>query len=128
MKIPFYDVDTMQIVWHGNYVKYVEEARCDFFKNLNYSYLDMKDDGIMYPIAKMDLKFVSPATFGQEIIIETILKEIEPAVIFKYIIRDFKSKKKLCEVNSMQIGVDINTRETLYAVPKRFLDGIARFK
>lgn len=30
IKVPFYDLDPMNIVWHGNYVKYMEEARCDF--------------------------------------------------------------------------------------------------
>ena len=32
IKIPFFDLDPMNIVWHGNYVKYIEIARCDFFK------------------------------------------------------------------------------------------------
>ena len=38
IKVPFYDLDPMNIVWHGNYVKYMEEARCDFFRKINYTY------------------------------------------------------------------------------------------
>src|SRR5574344_354993 len=105
MTIPFYDVDEMQIVWHGNYVKYLEDARCDFLKKINYSYNDMKKDGMVYPVAKMDMKFIDTITFSQEITIKTILKEIEPAIIFKYIICDTKTDKKLFTANSMQIGV-----------------------
>ena len=26
--VPFFDVDMMEVVWHGHYVKYFEEARC----------------------------------------------------------------------------------------------------
>jgi acyl-CoA thioester hydrolase len=26
--VPFFDVDTMNVVWHGHYVKYLEVARC----------------------------------------------------------------------------------------------------
>ena len=55
LDVPFYDVDPMNIVWHGNYIKYLEQARCDFFDKLNYNYTDMYNDGVMYPIAKMDL-------------------------------------------------------------------------
>lgn len=127
MIIPFYDVDVMQIVWHGNYVKYAEEARCDFFKKINYGYQDMKKDGVMYPIAKMDLKFIAPAVFGQKIVVKTILKEIEPAIIFKYVMEDEISGEKLCIVNSLQIGVELSTKETLYKVPKKFSNAISEF-
>ena len=27
LKVPFHDVDTMQVVWHGHYLKYFEQAR-----------------------------------------------------------------------------------------------------
>ena len=28
MQVPFFDVDMLEIVWHGHYVKYLEVARC----------------------------------------------------------------------------------------------------
>ena len=28
LTVPFYDVDSMDIVWHGHYLKYFEDARC----------------------------------------------------------------------------------------------------
>ena len=64
IKVAFFDLDPMNIVWHGNYVKYLEQARCDFFDKLNYNYTDMYNDGVMYPIAKMDFKFIKSAKFG----------------------------------------------------------------
>ncbi len=42
IEIPFYDVDSAGIVWHGNYVKYFEVARCVLLDKLNYNYIDMK--------------------------------------------------------------------------------------
>ena len=44
LKIPFYDLDPMNVVWHGNYIKYMEQARCDLFSKLHYTYNDMRDD------------------------------------------------------------------------------------
>ena len=64
IKIPFNDLDPMNIVWHGNYVKYLEQARCDLFEMIDYTYMNMYEDGYMYPIAKMDLKFIKPTTFN----------------------------------------------------------------
>ena len=36
--VPFYDLDPMNVVWHGNYVKYLEVARCDLLSKIGYTY------------------------------------------------------------------------------------------
>ena len=125
IKIPFFDLDPMNVVWHGNYVKYIEIARCDFFKKIEYSYDDMKKDGVMYPVAKMDFKFIKSARFNDEIEVETILKELEPAIIFKYTI--FHNGKKILCANTMQIGVSIETGESLFEAPKKLKKAIDEF-
>lgn len=117
IKVPFYDLDPMNIVWHGNYIKYLEEARTEFFRKLNYDYMDMYSDGIMYPIAKMDLKFIKSANFGDELVVRCILKELEPAIVIKYEI--YSGEEKIFTANSMQIGVDVKTGESLYEAPER---------
>lgn len=124
--VPFYDIDPMNIVWHGNYVKYIEFARCDFFKKINYTYMDMYKDGVMYPIAKMELKFIKSAIFGQSLIVKCILKEVEPAIIFKYEITDEKTGDKICIANSMQMAVDVKSGETIFNAPKKLLDNLGR--
>ena len=42
LEIPFYDLDPMNVVWHGNYVKYLEAARCEMFRQLRYTYEDIE--------------------------------------------------------------------------------------
>ena len=36
--VEFYDVDSMRIVWHGNYVKYMEASRCALLNKIGYNY------------------------------------------------------------------------------------------
>lgn len=117
IKVPFYDLDPMNIVWHGNYVKYLEKARCDFFDMLSYNYTAMYNDGIMYPIAKMEFKFIKSAKFGENLTVECILKELEPAVILKYNV--YTEDEKILTASTMQIGVDVNTGETIYNAPEK---------
>ena len=125
IRIPFYDVDPMQVVWHGNYVKYLEIARCDFFRKLKYTYDDMKNDGIMYPIAKMDMKYIKSAKFDEEIVVECILQELEPAIIIKYNI--YLNNEKIFKANTMQIGVNFNTGETLYQAPEKLIKAVEEY-
>lgn len=41
IEVQFFDVDAMHIVWHGNYVKYLETARCAFLSAIGYDYNEM---------------------------------------------------------------------------------------
>ena len=38
LEVQFFDVDSMRVVWHGNYVKYLEVARCELLKLFDYNY------------------------------------------------------------------------------------------
>ncbi|MGL5028381.1 MAG: acyl-CoA thioesterase, partial [Shewanella oncorhynchi] len=42
MQIPFHDVDSMGITWHGNYLRYFEIARCKLLDELGYNYRQMQ--------------------------------------------------------------------------------------
>lgn len=118
LTVPFYDLDPMNVVWHGNYLKYLESARCDLLKKIGYDYDNMRADGVVYPIAKMDLKYIKPCKFNQVLFLETIVEELEPALIIKYNIFDEESGEKVFSAKSMQICVDIKTGESIYSAPE----------
>lgn len=118
LTVQFYDLDPMNVVWHGNYLKYLETARCDLLKKIGYDYDNMRADGVLYPIAKMDLKYIKPCKFNQVLFSETIVEELEPALIIKYNIFDEESGEKVFSAKSMQICVDIKTGESIYSAPE----------
>lgn len=119
INVPFYDNDPMGVVWHGNYVKYLEIARCDTLAKIGYDYMDMKNDGVMYPIAKLDMKYIKPSKFAQNLRIVTVIEELEPSLIIKYEIFDEKGEK-IFKGKSMQICVNIETKQSVYVAPQRF--------
>lgn len=43
--VPFFDIDSMDVVWHGHYVKYLEVARCALLDDIGHNYTQMKDSG-----------------------------------------------------------------------------------
>ena len=118
LTVQFYDLDPMNVVWHGNYLKYLESARCDLLKKIGYDYDNMRADGVVYPIAKMDLKYIKPCKFNQVLFLETIVEELEPSLIIKYNIFDEESGEKVFSAKSMQICVDIKTGESVYSAPE----------
>lgn len=123
--VQFYDLDPMNVVWHGNYIKYMETARCELLAKIGYDYEDMRIDGVAYPVATMDLKFIKPCTFNQKLKVLTSVEEIEPCLIIKYLILDAESGEKLFKAKTMQICVDMVTKESLYSAPNRLKEKLA---
>ena len=128
LKVSFEDIDLMGIVWHGNYIKYLEQARCDMLSKLNYTYMDMKDDGFSYPVAKMKIKYIKPAKFEDVLVVKSELVELEPAMNIKYVIFNKSTKEKIFEAKTMQIAFDFKTNKSVYTPPKRFIEALKRAK
>ena len=116
--IPFYDVDSMRVAWHGHYVKYLEEARCAYLATKNMTYADMEKLGYAFPIVELKLKYIHPCLFGQKIIVRTNLEACENFLFFKYEILDAMTKQKLCKAETKQMCVSIKNRESLFEIPE----------
>jgi len=117
IEIPFYDVDSAGIVWHGNYVKYFEIARCALLDKLNYNYIDMTESGFFWPVIDIRLRFISPAKFKQKIIVRASLKEWENRLKISYLVVDTETGNRLIRGYSIQVAVDIKSGEMLFASP-----------
>ena len=63
IKIEFYDVDSMKIVYHGNYVKFLEVGRCALLDKIGYNYNEMEKDGYSFPITKLNVKYIRSLVF-----------------------------------------------------------------
>ena len=123
--VQFYDLDPMNVGWHGNYINYLDTARCDLLSKLGYDYDNMREDGIAYPVATMDLKFMKPCTFNQKLRVVSSVEEIEPCLIIKYMIYDALTGEKLFKAKTMQICVDVHSKESVYSAPERLKEKLA---
>ena len=113
----FFDIDPMEIVWHGHYVKYLEVARTALLGKFEYDYPRMRASGYAWPIVDLRLKYVRPAELGQRLIVRAEIVEWENRLRIQYRIRDAESGRKLTEATTTQVAVDLATREMLYVCP-----------
>ncbi len=117
LDIQFYDTDMMGVVWHGNYLKYFEIARCELLRKFNYDYLDMAESGYVWPIVDMRIKYVSSAKFGQRIKVIATLVEYEFRMKINYLVIDVVSGVKLTKGYTVQVAVNLSTKEMCMASP-----------
>ena len=115
--VPFYDVDSMEVVWHGHYVKYLEHVRCALLDGINYGYAQMRASGYAWPVIKLSLRYSYPAVFGQVLQIQARMVEWEYRLVIDYEIRGRDSGKKLSNASTTQIAVNADTGETCLGSP-----------
>ena len=72
-RVYYEDTDMGGIVYHANYLKFIERARSDFVRQLGVDQLALRDAGVVFAVRKMAIEFLSPARFDEEL---TVLTEV----------------------------------------------------
>ena len=115
--VPFHDVDAMGVVWHGNYPKYFEIARCALLDSIGYNYRQMGESGYSWPVVGLKIRYPRPATFGQRIVVAASIKEYEHRLRIAYLITDAVTGQRLTRGSTIQVAVHIATRAVCFASP-----------
>lgn len=124
--VPFFDIDTMDVVWHGHYVKYLEVGRCALLDKIGHNYTQMKESGYAWPVIDLQLRYVRGATFGQKLNVRASLVEWENRLKINYLISDLESAERLTRASSVQVAVDLASREMQLASPQVFIDAVEK--
>ena len=124
--VPFFDIDTLHVVWHGHYVKYLEVARCALLDHIGHNYTQMLYAGYAWPVIDMQLRYVRGATFGQRINVRASLVEWENRLKVNYLITDLATGERLTRAVTMQVAVEIASKEMQLVSPKCFTEAVAR--
>ena len=87
IKVRYCETDQMGLVHHGSYVNYFEEARISWISNLGFSYSEMEKSGIILPVSKLNINYLRPAYFENDLVVNVELAELPTSrLIFNYTI------------------------------------------
>ncbi|WP_312481835.1 acyl-CoA thioesterase [Stutzerimonas nitrititolerans] len=124
--VPFFDVDSMDVVWHGHYIKYFEVARCALLDRIGHNYQQMRDAGYAWPVIDVQLRYMRGARFNQRIIVRADLIEWENRLKINYLINDAETGERMTRGTSVQVAVEIASREMQLASPRVFVEAVER--
>ena len=113
----FYEIDPMEVVWHGHYVKYMEQARCALLARFNYGYPQMRESGYAWPVVDLQLKYVRPVRFAQKLKVRAQIVEWENRLRIEYAMRDAETGERVNRASSIQVAVDLKTGEMCFVCP-----------
>ncbi len=126
IKAQFYDLDPMQVVWHGNYVRFLEQARCALLDRIAFNYREMSASGYGWPVGDMRIKYVRPVRFGQEIRVTATMVEYESRIKIDYRIADVATGEVLTKAQTIQVAVDAATQELCFESPAALREKVQR--
>ena len=122
ISVRFSEVDSLRIVWHGNYIKYFEEGREAFGKKYNISYIDYLNNKILAPIVHVDCDYKLPLIYGDTAIVKAIYEDSDAAkIIFNFEIYRKSDRKLMATGKSIQVFLN-SDRELLLTLPIFLID------
>lgn len=79
VRVYYEDTDSGGVVYHSNYLNFMERARTEWLRSLKINQQTLKDElNLLFVVHQIDIKFIKPAIFNDLIEVETTLKQITP--------------------------------------------------
>ena len=119
ISVPFFDLDPMQIVWHGNYLNYFEIARAGLFEHYGvdlYQYYEREK--IIFPIIRTATKHIFPLKHRDEIIVKATLVDANIKLVVDFEIRRATDGSVCARGRTEQVAVKAPEMETLFSIPR----------
>ena len=116
IKVRFSEIDSMQVVWHGEYVRYFEDGREEFGRQfVGLGYADIAASGTLAPVVDASLQYKKPLRMNDTAVIETRYIDSDAAKIcFEYTIRRESDGEVVATGSTMQVFVDMDYELQLF--------------
>jgi acyl-CoA thioester hydrolase len=119
MTVPFHDVDPMQIVWHGHYLKYFDVVRFGLFNKAGIDLWEFfEKTGYLFPITKTTTKHVLPLRYRDEFLCTARVVEARIKIVIDFEIRLVGRDDIFTKGRGDQVAVRYPEMEMMLEIPK----------
>jgi acyl-CoA thioester hydrolase len=113
IEIAFSEVDSLKIVWHGNFIKYFEDVREAFGRKYNFGYMDFYDNGFMTPIVDLNVSYKKMVEYGDILTAKINYVPVDSAkIVFTYKITNHKNEI-VCKGSTTQVITTLDKKLVL---------------
>ncbi|CAG8998346.1 MAG: Acyl-CoA thioesterase YbgC [Candidatus Celerinatantimonas neptuna] len=125
IRIYYEDTDAGGIVYHANYLKYMERGRTEWLRDLGVDQDQLKENGLVFVASEAAIKFHQPARFNQLLTVSTqVAKLRKVSILFEQQIYD-QNDVLIASSEVVIASVDSNTMK-LKAIPAQVKEVILR--
>ena len=122
--VAFHDVDVAGVVWHGHYLKYLENARWALMARLDFGLDAMIASGYAWPIVDVHVKYVRAARFNDRLTVQASLVEWENRLTVNYLVTNTATTERVARARTVQVAVESTTGVLQFATPAVLLERV----
>ncbi len=111
INVRYAETDQMKVVHHAVYPIWYEQSRTELIEKLGIKYCEIEKQGVMCPIAELNSKYISPARYGDTVIVEASVSKLTPVkIVFEYKIYRKSDETLLNTGSSVHPWTDTNIK------------------
>ncbi|NIG53752.1 thioesterase family protein [Chitinophaga sp. Cy-1792] len=112
IRVRYGETDQMGYLYYGNYALYFEVGRAEAIRELGFTYAELEEQGVMMPVAELNVKYFRPAYYDNLITVKTILKELPKSSKIQFHSELYNEKGELLNVGvTTLVFVDAVTKQ-----------------
>ena len=115
--VEFFDLDPMNVVWHGNYLNYFEIGRRTLLEKIGFVYNEIEESGYVFPVVKISAKYLGSLRFRERARVKAVLLEYENCLKIRYEIRNAQTGSVTTRGVSTQMAYDSKACESCFVCP-----------
>lgn len=74
IRVYYEDTDLAGIVYYANYLKFIERARSEWVRELGIDQVEMKSEGLVFAVRRVEADYLAPAKYDDELVVETTME------------------------------------------------------
>ena len=115
------ETDKMGVIYYANYLVWMEMGRTDYCKSVGFDYRDMELDGANMAVAEATCRYMTPARYDDEILVQTQVERLNRRLItFSYVISNEQTGAVLAEGRTVHIATGNDGKSR--SIPPRYLE------
>ena len=118
-RVYYYDTDKMGVVYHSNYLKWMEIARTEYFRDMPITYNDIEKEGFVLAIKKVDIEYINSAKYDDIIEIFVEIKKINNIKIEFYY--EMYDDKNILKAKGTTVNVFVDNKGNLKLISQEML-------
>lgn len=129
LNVRFSETDAMGVVWHGNYLKFFEDAREFFGEKYGMTYLDVYNNNFFTPIVKSEINHKHPLYYGEKLRVEISLEFSRAAkIIHHYTVYNSETNVVCATGKTIQVFMKPKTMEMVLNLPDFYAEWLKKIK
>ena len=125
-RVRYAETDKMGVVHHATYLIWFEVGRTEYSIERKFPYNRVEEEGIILVVADAKIRYKTPCTYDDEVIVRTWISKSHPRVChFNYIVMNAETEAVICEGQTVHVPLN---RETMRPskLPKEFLEAMGQ--